>query len=830
MKFKFQNQKGSATLEILIAFAILVISITAVILVVFGNQSISVDSQTGNEALYKAQAILENTRATAYQNFDSLTDGTTTIPDPFYTITKVISTDADSNIKYVTSTVAWKIGSRNQQIQLATTITNRQGTNTCNPIISGDWSSPQYTAYRTDTFPGSPSNGLGIADLKVYKDHLYIAANSIPNGNGTDKTFYILKLATFPNQLQAPTYEDGVKTDSTPNLTAIAISPSGKKLYAYLAASSTLGQLQIIDITDSVNQNSMLVKSYPLPNTTNGGHSIFYKSGYIYLGLVKGTGIKEFNIIDVHDPLNPIWKGGYSINGDVNSITVKGNYAYLAIASSTANIIVLDISNPQSPTYVTNAISGTAGTSVYLFGSNAYLGRLANSNQIYSFDVSNPAVLASPTPFNTGSQSINGLSVRASSSNKFAFILTDSEFQVRNIANWSNPISTVSLDSLVSGNSQGSSASACTNDFFYLAIQKQGSNKDYVALISPKIQANQTITVTTHAPASATYNSTFPVAATSNSGLTVAITTTGGCSISGGTVTMTSGTTACVVHYNQSGNSNYGAAPEVTETTNATKAPSVTTVTCPASVTYSGSAQTPCTAAVTGTGGLNQSVAVTYTNNVNAGTATANASYAGDTNHAGSSDSKNFTINKATPTITWSNPTAITYGTALSATQLNANTGGVAGTFTYTPASGTVLSAGANQTLSVHFVPTDTANYNTPTDKTVSITVNQAVPSVTPVIKPSSTITAGTVVHDEVTISSTVTPTGTVDFVLFKNGTCGGGTLQTTNGVSLVSGFAQSPNFTTTAANKPKISYQITYHLNSNYVNPAVSCQQLTVN
>src|SRR5205814_2776758 len=116
-------------------------------------------------------------------------------------------------------------------------------------------------------------------------------------------------------------------------------------------------------------------------------------------------------------------------------------------------------------------------------------------------------------------------------------------------------------------------------------------------------------------------------------------------------------------------------------------------------------------------------------------------------------------------------------------------------------------------------------NYNTPADKTVSITVNQAVPAVVTVIKPSSTVTAGAVVHDEVTISSTITPTGTVDFILFKNGTCGGGTLQTTNGVSLVSGFALSPNFPTTAANKPKISYQITYHLNSNYVNPATSCQ-----
>ncbi|MBL7877519.1 MAG: hypothetical protein JNL53_17775, partial [Cyclobacteriaceae bacterium] len=41
-----------------------------------------------------------------------------------------------------------------------------------------------------------------------------------------------------------------------------------------------------------------------------------------------------------------------------------------------------------------------------------------------------------------------------------------------------------------------------------------------------------------------------------------------------------------------------------------------------------------------------------------------------------------ITVNKATPVITWTPPAAITYGTALRATQLNATSGGVAGTFT----------------------------------------------------------------------------------------------------------------------------------------------------
>lgn len=86
-----------------------------------------------------------------------------------------------------------------------------------------------------------------------------------------------------------------------------------------------------------------------------------------------------------------------------------------------------------------------------------------------------------------------------------------------------------------------------------------------------------------------------------------------------------------------------------------------------------------------------------------------------------------ITVNKATPTVTWNNPATITYGTALSATQPNA-TASVAGSFVYTPAAGTVLNAGANQTLSVNFTPTDINNYNPVNGTTVLLTVGRATP------------------------------------------------------------------------------------------------------
>jgi hypothetical protein len=77
-----------------------------------------------------------------------------------------------------------------------------------------------------------------------------------------------------------------------------------------------------------------------------------------------------------------------------------------------------------------------------------------------------------------------------------------------------------------------------------------------------------------------------------------------------------------------------------------------------------------------------------------------------------------------TPTITWAAPAAITFGSALSAEQLDA-TASVPGTFVYSPAVGTVLQAGVNQTLSVTFTPTDMNGFTTAT-ATNSITVNPA--------------------------------------------------------------------------------------------------------
>jgi hypothetical protein len=96
------------------------------------------------------------------------------------------------------------------------------------------------------------------------------------------------------------------------------------------------------------------------------------------------------------------------------------------------------------------------------------------------------------------------------------------------------------------------------------------------------------------------------------------------------------------------------------------------------------------------------------------------------TQYTTSTGNVTLTVKQVTPTVAWAKPDAITYGTRLSSTQLNA-TASVPGRFTYTPARGTLLAVGT-QTLSVTFTPTDSVDYASVTAST-KLTVKDATPT-----------------------------------------------------------------------------------------------------
>jgi len=149
--------------------------------------------------------------------------------------------------------------------------------------------------------------------------------------------------------------------------------------------------------------------------------------------------------------------------------------------------------------------------------------------------------------------------------------------------------------------------------------------------------------VTIHAPATATYNTSFTVAATGgDSGNPVTFSSTGACSNSGATFTMTSGTGTCTVKYDQAGNANYAAAAQVVDYTTAQPASQVINVSihAPATAVYNTSFTVAATGGASGnpvtfsSSGVCTNVGATFTMTSGIGTCTVKYNQAGNANYA----------------------------------------------------------------------------------------------------------------------------------------------------------------------------------------------------
>ncbi|HSC50007.1 MAG TPA: carboxypeptidase-like regulatory domain-containing protein [Gaiellaceae bacterium] len=172
-------------------------------------------------------------------------------------------------------------------------------------------------------------------------------------------------------------------------------------------------------------------------------------------------------------------------------------------------------------------------------------------------------------------------------------------------------------------------------------------------------KADQTITVTTHAPSSAVFGTGFSVAATAPGGA-VSFSSSGACSNTAAAFTITSGTGTCTVKYDRGGDSNYNAAPQVTETVTAQKANQTIVITlhAPTAAAYgsgfSVAADAPGGAVTYASSGSCTSSGDTFTITSGTGTCTAKYDQAGDANYNAAPElSEITTAQKAGQTISF---------------------------------------------------------------------------------------------------------------------------------------------------------------------------------
>ncbi len=518
---KIDNRRGFSTIELLIAFAILLVNITGILLLSSGvqgqgqgtaallyqGQSVSVNSETNQEAIHMAQGLLEKARADSREDFNLVNPYTGSNPSGPLTYTETLNvTQPDFFTKEVVSTVTWEIAGKNFSSILTTLLTNPEAINggdTCGSVLEGDWTNLQKTEYEFgDDILNDTSSGFPITAIQTFDKKMYITVNNV-NGNN-DETFFILNITD-----SVLTNGDVLgKLDNSPGaisegLSSVAVDGTS---YAYVAnaydsspktciENHNCAQLQIIDIGNPSNPS--VIRNFKVDSSTSGnklanGTSVFYRNKIVYLGLANATSGPELYILDVGGggmggtPSSPIVLSSIEIGNGINAISVKDNYLYMASPHSQELKIfnVSDLSSPASAGNF-NSLSGSGnGKSMYLVGSKLYLGKTVpnTGNDFHILNKTNSDIALPELGGKNFTSSINGIIVR----NYLAFFITSNgQFQTWKIDDPTNITEYASPLTLPPGSGGGLQGTATDCEGNYIFVGSESSNdKGYISVIT----------------------------------------------------------------------------------------------------------------------------------------------------------------------------------------------------------------------------------------------------------------------------------------------------------------------------------------------------------
>jgi type II secretory pathway pseudopilin PulG len=459
-KLKINPQGGFSTLELLISISVIITALTAVILVVFSNQTVSLDNQLNDEALIKANSLMEQAKGSASYDFSALKNAATVTDDIFKK--ELMVSDINPCKKTGVASVSWQTEpGRLLQIQLQTTFTNPTEAialgGDCgpdNPPATEWWFPTSFD----DTFDlkdfGAPNSGVMATGVDVIsKNGSKYMLLSTRHSTTSVQDIWIFNVDDTAN----PVLMSAINTGTTgPGLNDV----DGISGFTFVANHESTKQLQSIDITNLSGPDVAASVSLPgIGNSYPQGQEVFYYNDRIYVGTWETAG-NEFQVFDISNPSSPVLLGNKQINHSIRKIFVKNQLvngvnktiAYLAVSASTISnnpeLIAIDVTDPADSTTWLNQIGSynppgdRDGSAVYVIGNNLYLGRVSASSTEHNFfilDISDPAsigLLGSKFASRNPSQ---GLEITALVvSGDFAFLATDdsnAEFQVFKISN-----------------------------------------------------------------------------------------------------------------------------------------------------------------------------------------------------------------------------------------------------------------------------------------------------------------------------------------------------------------------------------------------------------
>jgi prepilin-type N-terminal cleavage/methylation domain-containing protein len=441
---QIRNQRGFSTIEMLIAVAIISLTLTAVVVAIDGTQMVTADSQTNTEALHKAQEILDQALETSRNNYGAVGANASTYVNgiTYNTSLQIPSAYASQCQEQVISQVRWTASNnRAQSVSLTSTLTNvplmlALSGGCSNSLPTGGWNPP--STWSSGNFsPGKPQ-ALDELNKLVYIGYdktpfLQIADTSTSSWNqGSSSGNFI----TFTNH-----FNDGVQINDIK-----VVKYSSGTTYAFVARDTTSNQFEVINVNTPATPVSAAQRS--LSGTTASGWRLYYFDQKIFMLAQSGSG-PELHIFDVSNPTTPTEIGtGTNIGRTANNLTVTKQlvagiwhyYMFLATDKTTAPLSIFNITFPTpSSATVTEMTSAEPtfaayqrGQCVFLLGSLLYFGRNndAPRSDLFVYDVSN---IASNSVVLKASANVSSDVLGISVSGSFVFMATNqsnSEFKV----------------------------------------------------------------------------------------------------------------------------------------------------------------------------------------------------------------------------------------------------------------------------------------------------------------------------------------------------------------------------------------------------------------
>lgn len=438
-----KRDRGLATIEILMAFVVFTLAMTAVMMVVFGGQSFAIDTKLTQRALYHAERGIEHAYASSTASLDSLVAGTTTIKfsslglvgdDAVYGegIELIVPDPPISDCaKKAISRVSWKQEQRTRFVQLAsvfTSIANSEamGGDCATEEIVDDWINPEVS--NTNNLQFKATTDVSIVKNSVGR--LAVLTSQRIKMGPNEGSVWIVN-TTDP---KTPNIVDVYDTNS--DMFAVkAVNIDGKSYaFAVGATSTTQGQLRVFDVSGGMLN---LLTQHDLDGVFGSfpaGVSVNYYDKHVYVG-TKETGGPELHVFDVSGlPGSIEHKGSFPVNRNVNDIVVRDSLAYLATGPGTAGppepFMVYDVSDPGNINLVSmfEASGQLAGTAVFILEDRAYLGRQGATGSDKDFFIIDISDSANPTELGSLKLEIKNNDVKGVEVvGHLAFIATDDQ-------------------------------------------------------------------------------------------------------------------------------------------------------------------------------------------------------------------------------------------------------------------------------------------------------------------------------------------------------------------------------------------------------------------